>query len=173
MRRSDDSNAPALPRSTCDHGPVRTSIAIALLLMATACGPTVVDVTKPSGQVIFSTNAQAPSTLNVGVADTPEERQQGLSGVTSLPQDYGMAFLYTQPTADEFWMKDTLVPLSIAFVSSGGTIMAIREMTPCLTEPCRMYVSPGPYTLAIEANPRWFVSNRIRVGDSAAMAAIP
>ena len=144
---------------------------IALLFMATSCGRTVVDVTKPQGQVIFSTNAGAPTTLNVGVADTPEERQQGLSGVTSLPQDYGMAFLYTQPTTDEFWMKDTLVPLSIAFVGSGGTIMAIHEMTPCSADPCRTYDSPGPYTLAIEANPRWFGSNHILVGDSAAMSA--
>ncbi len=150
---------------------MRTSIVIALLLMATACGRTVVDVTKPSGRVIFSTNAGAPTTLNVGVADTPEERQQGLSGVTSLPQDYGMAFLYAQPTTGAFWMKDTLVPLSIAFAGSDGTIMAIQEMTPCSADPCRTYMSPGPYTLAIEANPRWFLSNHILVGDSAAMAA--
>jgi uncharacterized membrane protein (UPF0127 family) len=80
-----------------------------------------------------------------------------------------MAFLYDQPTTDQFWMKDTLIPLSVAFVRTDGTIVAIRKMIPCTADPCPTYAAPEPYALAVEASPGWFRSNHIAPGDSAAL----
>jgi uncharacterized membrane protein (UPF0127 family) len=148
---------------------VRKLTAIAMVLVATACTHTIVDVTRPTTHVVFSTDGGSAAELSVGVAETPEQRQQGLSGIKRLHTGYGMAFSYEQPTTDEFWMKDTLIPLSVAFVRTDGTIVAIRKMIPCTADPCPTYASPEPYTLAIEASPGWFRSNHIAPGDSAAL----
>ena len=93
------------------------------------------------------------SSLAVRVADTPQERATGLMDVMALPEGDGMAFVYDEPSTDTYWMKDTLIPLSIAFVDAGGTIVAIRDMTPCHADPCATYGADGPFTMAVEANP--------------------
>src|SRR5687768_1683664 len=58
--------------------------------------------------------------LHVEIADDVEEQGRGLMGVEDLPTDQGMAFVYDEPTGGAFWMKDTLIPLSIAFVDEDG-----------------------------------------------------
>ena len=88
-------------------------------------------------------------------------------GRRSLPSDAGMAFAWNEPTETTFWMRDTLIPLSIAFVGTTDRIVAIREMTPCRADPCALYRSPDPYALAIEANAGWFTSHGVRTGDVA------
>jgi uncharacterized membrane protein (UPF0127 family) len=104
--------------------------------------------------------------LTVRVADEPDERAQGLMGVTDLPTDQGMAFLYGSQTDATFWMKDTVIPLSIAFVDDHDRIMAIREMSPCASgDACPTYAAGEPYTLAIEAGSGWFADHGIEVGD--------
>ena len=86
-------------------------------------------------------------------------------GVTDLPENHGMAFRWDAPTEATFWMKDTLIPLSIAFVGEDGTVIAVREMAPCTADPCTTYGADGPYTMAIEANANWFEDHGIAVGD--------
>ena len=88
-------------------------------------------------------------------------------GVTTLGADDGMAFVWGEPTAGSFWMKDTLIPLSIAFVDENGRIVTILEMTPCAAEPCDTYEASAPYTMAIEANAGWFDALSIELGDTA------
>jgi len=106
------------------------------------------------------------------VADSTEEQRRGLMGVDSLGADRGMAFVYDDPTTGSFWMKDTLIPLSIAFVD-GERIVAIEEMTPCEADPCPTWDSGGtPYTLAIEANAGWFTAHGVAVGDRATLEGI-
>lgn len=68
--------------------------------------------------------------LMVEVADTPEERRQGLMNRESLPQNRGMLFVYESEDYRSFWMKNTEIPLSIAFISADGIIMEIKDMTP-------------------------------------------
>ncbi len=111
--------------------------------------------------------------LHVRVAQTEAERQRGLMGVRSLPRDSGMAFVWTEPTTSAFWMKDTLVPLSIAFVDDGGTIVTIREMEPCRADPCPVYRSDAPFVLAIEANRGWFDRHGVGIGDPATLERTP
>ena len=60
----------------------------------------------------------------------------------TLPADAGMAFVYPEDVRGAFWMKDTLIPLSIAFYSGDGRILKILDMEPCKADPCPLY-DPG------------------------------
>jgi uncharacterized membrane protein (UPF0127 family) len=145
------------------------AIALLLVMVAAGCGPDEGDVVDPGARVVFS---GTEATLIVRIADSAEEQRQGLMGVESLGEDHGMAFVYDDPTAGSFWMKGTLIPLSIAFVD-GDRIVAIEEMTPCETDPCPTWDSGGAaYTLAIEANAGWFTAHGIAVGDRATLERI-
>src|ERR671912_158098 len=62
----------------------------------------------------------------------------------------GMVFLYPADVAEAFWMKNTLVPLSIAFVADDGRVVSVAEMTPCKADPCPSYAPAGPYRYAVE-----------------------
>jgi hypothetical protein len=89
--------------------------------------------------------------------------------VPKLAEDAGMAFVWVEPTTSQFWMKDTLIPLSIAFVDEGGRIVTIRDMQPCAADPCPLYGSTVAYVLAIEANLGYFDEHDIAVGDRAVL----
>jgi uncharacterized membrane protein (UPF0127 family) len=84
--------------------------------------------------------------------------------VRSLPTDAGMAFVWDRPTRSSFWMKDTLVPLSIAFVDASGRVVTVREMRPCSAEPCPLYSSDRPFVVAVEANAGWFDRHGVGIG---------
>ncbi len=75
-----------------------------------------------------------------------------------------MLFVFPSDTSAAFWMKDTLIPLSIAFVKADGTIVHIEDMEP-RTE--TNHHSTEPYRYAIEANVGWFAARGISVGDKA------
>jgi uncharacterized membrane protein (UPF0127 family) len=128
-------------------------LAVLIGLTAAACTSEAGAPIEPDGSVRFSGSDRV---LHVRVADTDDERRRGLMGVDSLGPDRGMLFVFGEPTTGGFWMKDTLIPLSIAFVADGD-IVAIEEMTPCTAEPCPTWDAGGaPYTMAIEANEGWF-----------------
>jgi hypothetical protein len=103
---------------------------------------------------------------DLDVARTPEARAEGLMGIESLPKDGGMVFLWDRPVTDAFWMKDTPIPLSVAFFEDGGHITAILDMTPCRADPCELYRAPGPYVGAIEMNRGAFERLGVKVGDT-------
>jgi uncharacterized protein len=105
--------------------------------------------------------------LYVDVAETPREQEKGLMGVEELPADGGMAFVFDGPTDSTFWMKDTLIPLSIAFVDQDGRVIWLLDMQPCEDDPCPTYGIDEPYVLAIEANLGWFDQAGVEVGDHA------
>ena len=112
----------------------------------------------------FETSA-GDAVLRVSVADTERARARGLMGVEDLPEGAGMAFVWDEPVYASFWMKDTLIPLSIAFADERGRIEAIREMPPCRADPCPLYSSAEPTAIAIEANAGWFDRHGVDVGD--------
>ena len=105
------------------------------------------------------------TTLIVQVADTPDAQARGLMGRHGLPEDRGMLFEFRAPTTAPFWMKDTLIPLSIAFFDARRRIVAIRDMTPCRASPCHLYRSPRSYVGAVEVNRGYFERHDIRPGD--------
>ena len=90
-------------------------------------------------------------------------------GISEMPATFGMAFVWDAPTTGSFWMKDTLIPLSIAFVDADGRVVTIREMTPCVADPCAQYEATDPYVMAVEANAGWYDEHGIVVGDHAVL----
>jgi uncharacterized membrane protein (UPF0127 family) len=111
--------------------------------------------------------------VDVEVADEGIERRFGLMGRTNLPADSGMAFLFPEPTAASFWMKDTLIPLSIAFWDEDGAIVAILDMQPCPDDECPSY-DPGVDVVgALEVNQGFFDEHGIDVGDRVRLVGVP
>ncbi|SOC43651.1 DUF192 domain-containing protein [Ureibacillus acetophenoni] len=103
--------------------------------------------------------------LTVQVADTQEEREKGLMFVEHLPENEGMLFVFSRKTYGGFWMKNTLIPLSIAFLDSDGEILKILDMEPCIGNECPTYNPKLSYHYAIEVNLGWFDKNQIKEGD--------
>ncbi len=100
------------------------------------------------------------------VARTSQARARGLMGRASLPEDGGMVFLFDDETRAAFWMKDTLIPLSILFWQGDGRIIDILDMSPCRADPCPVYRASAPYVGAIEMNRGAFERLGVEVGDT-------
>lgn len=103
--------------------------------------------------------------LTVQVADTPKKRDKGLMFVEHLPENEGMLFVFSRETYGGFWMKNTLIPLSIAFLDSDGKILKILDMVPCKEDFCPTYDPELTYHYALEVNLGWFEKNQIKEGD--------
>ena len=110
-------------------------------------------------------SADGPVTLRVEVADTPAARSAGLMLRRHLAPNAGMAFLFDRPTENRFWMKNTLIPLSIAFWDEAGRIVSIVDMVPCREEPCPLYSAGTSYIGAVEVNRGFFKIHGVKVGD--------
>jgi uncharacterized protein len=91
-----------------------------------------------------------PVTVRLEVAADPATRARGLMQREEVPPGTGMVFLYPRDVAEAYWMKNTLVPLSIAFVAADGRVVSVAEMTPCKVDPCPSYPPAGPYRYAVE-----------------------
>ena len=102
-----------------------------------------------------------PVTLEV--AKTNQEKARGLMHRKKLPPDRGMIFIYPEPKVMSFYMRDTVIPLSIAFIRSDGTIVNIEEMRPLVVEPS--YMSKSMCLYAIEMNQGWFEAHGIQAGE--------
>ncbi|MEX2442872.1 MAG: DUF192 domain-containing protein [Alkalispirochaeta sp.] len=100
--------------------------------------------------------------FQVEIADTPESRRQGLMFRENLGQDEGMLFVFPDSQMRSFWMKDTPLPLSIAYISARGRILEIRNMEPYSEEPVR---SRFPARYALEVNRGRFSQVGISEGD--------
>lgn len=101
--------------------------------------------------------------LSVEIASTSEARRCGLSNRNTLPENRGMLFVYPESSSLKFWMKDTLLPLSIAFLDYSGRIISIQDMSPM--QSTKRYRSPDPAKYAIEVNKGWFTRHQIQIGD--------
>jgi len=104
------------------------------------------------------------SALEATVVYSREAQMRGLMGVTDLNDGNGMIFVYDSPQTLSFWMKNTLIPLSIAFVESDGKIAQIYNMDPELGEAdwnLKSYTSMTPVKYAIEVPSGWFAKKGI------------
>jgi len=99
--------------------------------------------------------------IDAQVAATPEQRMTGLMHRKEMPQHEGMLFVFEQPTQQCFWMKNTLLPLSIAFIADDGTIVNIDEMAPQTLD---SHCSAKPVRYVLEMNTGWFARKRIQPG---------
>jgi uncharacterized membrane protein (UPF0127 family) len=103
--------------------------------------------------------------LRVEIARTDRQRELGLMHRRSLAADAGMVFLYDRPSVGGFWMKNTLIPLDIAFYDVRGRIVRILRMEPCKKDPCPIYSPNATYRGALEVNAGSFRRWNARRGD--------
>ncbi len=119
-----------------------------------------------TGAVIFSERGRA-TRVRVQIADTPQLQGTGLMCRNALDQDAGMLFVFPASTREQFWMKNTLIPLTIAFIDADWHIVEILEMPvapdPTSDDPSRfpLYGPHRPYRYAIEVNAGFFKQHEI------------
>jgi uncharacterized protein len=95
------------------------------------------------------------------VAQRPDERAIGLMHRPSMPAHQGMLFIFEQPSQQCFWMKNTLLPLSIAFLADDGSVVNIEDMAP---QSLDGHCSAKPVRYALEMNRGWFAKRGIQPG---------
>ncbi len=100
--------------------------------------------------------------VEIEIADETAEQTQGLSERTELAEDAGMLFVFNQERTVSFQMRDTLIPLSIAFIDAEGVIVDIQDMQPLTEGP---YVPAAPAQYALEVNQGFFANRSIEVGN--------
>ena len=99
--------------------------------------------------------------IRAQVAATGEQRATGLMHRKEMPQHEGMLFVFEQPSVQCFWMKNTLLPLSIAFVADDGTVVNIDEMKPQTQD---SHCSDKPVRYVLEMNQGWFAKRGVKAG---------
>ncbi|MBU3543720.1 DUF192 domain-containing protein [Polynucleobacter sp. MWH-Mekk-B1] len=97
--------------------------------------------------------------IQAELADTPKSREVGLMNRTSMPTNSGMLFVFEQKAGHCFWMNNTKIPLSIAFIADDGKIVNINEMQ---AETTNNHCPTAPVRYALEMNKQWF-SERVIV----------
>jgi uncharacterized membrane protein (UPF0127 family) len=134
------------------------------LLLAAACSSAPDGEAAPAAPSAGTSASQAPivaltligegrqHTLQVEVADDPDERRYGLMERTELAANAGMVFRFPGDTEGGFWMKNTRIPLSIAFFDHRGEILRVLDMEPCAADPCPSYDPEVAYRGALEVN---------------------
>jgi uncharacterized membrane protein (UPF0127 family) len=107
------------------------------------------------------TQGDAQANLDLRVAADEAERERGLMWITTMPEDEGMLFLFTHDGSGGFWMKNTYIPLDIAFIDARGTVVAIRQGEPLDTT----ILTPGSsYRYVIETNVGWWAAHGFSAG---------
>ena len=155
--------------------PVRSAMSLLLVaIMAMASCNGTVEPTPPGGPggdiyghgslEIHSSRGRVE--LSVRIASTAAAKAKGLMGEATLAQGAGMAFTYERPTTAPFWMKDTTIPLSIAYWNGENRIVDILDMEPCTADPCPLYRSDSAFTGAVEVNRGYFERHGVRIGDT-------
>ena len=117
----------------------------------------------PTLTIVDQAGVRVP--VRVEVADTDAERQTGLMGRTVLPEEAGMLFVFEGEQTLSFWMRDTLIPLSIAYIDAEGRIVDIQDMQPLDDVPPH-YVSAEHAQYALEVNQGFFEGRGVAVGDT-------
>lgn len=106
--------------------------------------------------------------IDAQVAQTPQERQTGLMYRKEMPQQEGMLFVFEEPATQCFWMRNTLLPLTAAFVADDGTIVNLADMKPQTDD---SHCSAKPVRYVLEMNQGWFAKRGIKSGAKLGGAA--
>jgi uncharacterized membrane protein (UPF0127 family) len=117
--------------------------------------------TNPQTNLPRVTIAAGMHLIDTQVATTPDQRATGLMYRESMPTHEGMLFAFEQATIQCFWMKNTLLPLTAAFLADDGTIVNLEDMKPRSTE---SHCSKRPVRFVLEMNQGWFAKKGIKEG---------
>lgn len=109
----------------------------------------------PRGKLKITQNGKSME-IDIEFANREKLWEQGLMFRKSIPWKFGMLFVFPENITSGFWMKNTLIPLDIAFINSKGEIINIQRMEPCKENPCKIYKSPLPYRFALEVRAGFF-----------------
>ena len=173
---------------------LRATLTLLLLIsLAPACGgqqppaaeqaePAAESTAAPSGPTTIQSEAAQASTLptttvtivpsggaesvqvEAEIADDDAERQRGLMERTALAEDAGMLFVFGRERELSFWMRNTLIPLSIAYIDADGRIVDIEDMEPL--DDTTKHPSAEPAQYALEVNQGFFDERGVEVGDT-------
>jgi uncharacterized membrane protein (UPF0127 family) len=157
-----------------------TMLLLVALLLAPGCGggsekgetsseeaspeTTGVAVPDETATVGINTTRGERVEVQVEIADEEDEQKRGLMERTALAEEAGMLFVFRGERPLSFWMKDTLIPLSIAYIDGDGGIVDIQDMQP-LDESSHPSAAPAQY--ALEVNQGFFEARGVQVGDEA------
>jgi uncharacterized membrane protein (UPF0127 family) len=111
----------------------------------------------------FSTVEIGQQSFHVEIANTNETRQRGLMFREKLADNEGMLFLFDSPDKHSFWMKNTLIPLDIIWISDDKKVVDIQTMQPCAKDPCPSYQPPNEAQYVLEVGAGKF---RGEIGDT-------
>jgi uncharacterized membrane protein (UPF0127 family) len=145
----------------------RAAVFAVALALCVACSSA--PAVAPPGGVVLKFGKRA---LAAEVAATGAVREQGLMNRRHLGGDAGMLFLFPRDQrAGGFWMRNTLIPLSIAFMRRDGDasfrVLAVVDMQPCRALPCPIYGVSASYDAALETNLGWFARDGVGPGSLA------
>ncbi len=145
--------------------------ALLVLAPAIACASKEPEHPVPQPRVVIETSAGQRLSVDVELARTVAEQRKGLMGRRSLPENGGMLFLFDTTTVQSFWMKNTLIPLDMVFISDDGHVVGIVERAEPLTETQRSVGRPSRYVL--EVNGGWCAAHGVRAGDRVRFEDVP
>ena len=135
-------------------------VRLAALLVALFASATAASQTGPQKLPSIRLNAGIHN-IQAEVAQSAEERSIGLMFRETMGTNEGMLFVFEQPAQQCFWMKNTLLPLSIAFIADDGSIVNIDRMKPQTLE---SHCSAKPVRFVLEMNDGWFEKRGIKPG---------
>ena len=134
--------------------PTLASLALAVALVSAHAEEPQMDLSRVTiGAGMHQIDAQ--------VAATDEQRATGLMFRKQMPQHEGMLFIFERPSQQCFWMKNTLLPLSAAFVDDDGTVINVEDMKPQTLD---SHCSARPVRFVLEMNQGWFAKKGIKPG---------
>lgn len=138
------------------------------------------DPVRPSGFELIAARVTAGDgtvcELCLWLADSVELRNRGLMGVTDLGPADGMAFVYPEPHTTRFWMKDTLLPLSIAFYAADAEFIGSFDMQPCVavdSNECERYPTPTDFLIAVETAQGELATAGLLAGSTLQLLELP
>ena len=134
-----------------------------ILLFLLACSTNNPKNDKENKKIVYIKANCKGNILYLEVAETPEEIKRGLMFRESLPESTGMLFVFPGEDYLSFWMRNTYIPLSLAFLDSQGVIVDIQRMKPLDEKP---HISRKKASFAIETNQGWFQQHHIEIGDT-------
>jgi uncharacterized membrane protein (UPF0127 family) len=148
-------------RSCCLHHDIMHSPRrLVLALLLAVAGSAVADEAPQMNLPVVQLQAGMHN-IRAQVALTPDQRATGLMHRREMPQHEGMLFVFEQPSLQCFWMKNTLLPLSIAFLADDGTVVNIDEMKPQTLD---SHCSDKPVRFVLEMNQGWFAKRGVKPG---------